>query len=229
MLSARAWSRSSTHARRSGGPRPPRPAAARPGFRSPRSSRSARRPRESLRGNAGRGGGAQRGHADRTRSPRAAPHSPRRRGPPALDRGQPEASRIAGEVRVRLRREISRSPRSPAALIWNPPSVAGTERTPGPRVRPSAWSRNARSTTSMQSRSGSRSNTSARDSTRIDMGGPNPSQPFFEVLDKGPRTSPCPARAPGDRRPRPRGMPGSPRRCLVLPRVGISPSRRSAS
>src|SRR4029453_17083638 len=58
---------------------------------------------------------------------------------------------------------------SPAALIWKPPSVAGTDRTPGPRVWPSAWRRNACSTTSMQLRRGSRSNTSAPDSTRIDV------------------------------------------------------------
>src|SRR5262245_36611904 len=53
--------------------------------------------------------------------------------------------------------------------MWKPPSVAGTDRTPGPRVCPSAWRRNACSTTSMQSRRGSSSATSARDSTRIDV------------------------------------------------------------
>src|SRR4029453_19474448 len=58
---------------------------------------------------------------------------------------------------------------SPAALIWKPPSVAGTDRTPGPRVWPSAWRRNACSTTSVQVRRGSRCDTSARDSHRIDV------------------------------------------------------------
>src|SRR6185436_1878491 len=57
---------------------------------------------------------------------------------------------------------------SPAALVWKPPSVAGTDSTPGPSVRPWACSRNAPSTASMQSESESRSKTSARDSTRID-------------------------------------------------------------
>src|SRR4029450_14053519 len=54
--------------------------------------------------------------------------------------------------------------------MWKPPSAAGTDSTPGPSVRPSACSRNACSTASMQSRSESSSSTSARDSTRIDEG-----------------------------------------------------------
>src|SRR5215467_9013923 len=47
--------------------------------------------------------------------------------------------------------------------MWKPPPAAGTPRTPGTSVRPSAWRRNARSTASIQSRSDSSSNTSVRD------------------------------------------------------------------
>src|SRR4029453_6107039 len=50
--------------------------------------------------------------------------------------------------------------------IWNPPYAAWTASTPGPRLRPSAWSRNARSTASMQSRRVRRSITSRRDRMR---------------------------------------------------------------
>src|SRR5262245_54812677 len=53
--------------------------------------------------------------------------------------------------------------------MWKPPSMAGTASTPGPSVPPSACSRKAASTASMQSGSESSSNTSARDSTRIDI------------------------------------------------------------
>src|SRR5262245_30514143 len=51
--------------------------------------------------------------------------------------------------------------------MWNPPVAVGTDSTPGPRVRPSACSRNACSTAAIQSARGSSSSTSARDTTRI--------------------------------------------------------------
>src|SRR5712692_5566423 len=52
--------------------------------------------------------------------------------------------------------------------MWKPPSVAGTPSTPGRSVRPSACSRKARSTASMQSASVSIASTSLRVRTRVE-------------------------------------------------------------
>src|SRR5262245_58463140 len=51
--------------------------------------------------------------------------------------------------------------------MWKPPPSAGTPSTPGPSVRPSAWSRNASSTAAMQSRKVRSSRTSWRDRMRM--------------------------------------------------------------
>ena len=80
----------------SAGPRPPPPAAARPECRSPRSWRSARRPAREPRRDAGRGAGTQRGHAADSITASGSPF-PRRENDHPLDRGQPEAPRIAGK------------------------------------------------------------------------------------------------------------------------------------
>src|SRR5437867_1429487 len=51
--------------------------------------------------------------------------------------------------------------------MWKPPPSAGTARTPGPSVRPAAWSRNASSTAAMQSRRVRSSRTSWRERMRM--------------------------------------------------------------
>src|ERR1043166_767154 len=51
--------------------------------------------------------------------------------------------------------------------MWKPPPPAGMPSTPGPSVRPSAWSRKPSWTAAMHSRSGSSACTSAADSTSI--------------------------------------------------------------
>src|SRR4026208_393594 len=81
--------------------------------------------------------------------------------------GSPEHLGLPGTLPLVYAAKCARPPRSPAALMWKAPPVAGTESTPGPRVRPSACSRKAYSTTSTHSRRLSSSNTSARDNARI--------------------------------------------------------------
>src|SRR5688572_15432347 len=88
--------------------------------------------------------------------------------------GRPKRVALWGKFPLHLTANHVRSSLSPAALMWKPPSVAGTPSTPGPSVRPPACRRKASSTVAMQSSMVSRAATSRRVRTSVPAGAASP-------------------------------------------------------